>query len=395
MKIAQFTSSLIEPLGGAEQYCLALARHQKRDGHDVTVLTGWIDDGVAEALRADGIAVTVLPTKRPYSPDQHGSSAREKIDFHAREVLDSRRRTPAMRAIEEARFDVLHVHRFAGFGTSVLRVRGARVVHTVHDFTLVHTSASLVGPGAEAATPSLLQSIRSRMLLAGLSSRTIVIFPTARTRERHDEWGLDTARFDSVVVPHGWPTAGVPTPTGEVPDDSLGFLFLGKLSDHKGLPTLLEAWGDGIPGARLRVAGDGPLLEDVLSNGAVEPLGWLGDDARARALAVADVLVFPSTWPENFPIVVAESMLAGVPVLTTTVASPPLVDHGESGLVVGPGASALRAGMESLVADRMLVSRLSAGAEGRAAGLDMAAHVTAIVALYATGAADRRSLSVR
>ena len=42
MKIAQFVSSFLTPLGGAEQYCLELSRWLRDAGHDVTIITGWI-----------------------------------------------------------------------------------------------------------------------------------------------------------------------------------------------------------------------------------------------------------------------------------------------------------------------------------------------------------------
>jgi glycosyltransferase involved in cell wall biosynthesis len=382
MKISQFTSSLIEPLGGAEQYCLALARHQRRAGHDVTVVTGWADDSVVAALEADGIKVWVLPSSRPYSPDRQGGSLGAKLRFHALELVDSVRHTRATLALEAGRFDVVHVHRFSGFGTAVLRVRGTRVVHTVHDFSLVDTSASLVRDGKLLQQPSRAQSVRSTLATRRLSPETTFIFPSARTRDRHSEWGFRTSRFDSRVIPHGWPFpdsgASAMRPTG----GELNVLFLGKLAEHKGVPLLLDAWGAGIPGAVLRIAGDGPLAERVAANPAVEHLGWLDEARRAAELARADVLVFPSRWPENFPIVVAESVLAGVPVVTTTIASPPLVDDGESGLLTEAVPDALRGALVRLTSDRGLLSRLAAGAASRATQLDMAAHGEAIIDAY-------------
>lgn len=382
LRIAQFTSTLIEPLGGAEQYCLALARHQKSLGHDVTVVAGWADDSVVEQLAADGIPVVLMPTSRPYCPDRPGPSLGAKLRFHSAELLDSMRRTHATRELERLAFDVLHVHRYAGFGTSVLRVVSSRVVHTVHDYTLVDTSASLVRDGKLLTRRSLVQRVRSTLAVRGLPHEITLVFPSARTRDRHDEWGFETSAFDSIVVPHGWPAAPAVAPRPTRAHDDVVVLFLGKLAGHKGIDMLLEAWNGGIPGARLRIAGDGPLASQVISDVSVEPLGWLDADGRASALADADALIVPSLWPENFPIVVAESMLAGVPVITTTVASPPLVDDRDSGLLAEPTAEGLRAAIETLVADRALLARLATGAALRAHQLDMDAHDDAIIGSY-------------
>lgn len=166
----------------------------------------------------------------------------------------------------------------------------------------------------------------------------------------------------------------------------LRVLFLGKLAEHKGIPLLLDAWGAGVPGATLTVGGDGPLRDAVSAADAVVAAGWLDEAGRARALAETDLLVMPSRWAENFPIVVAEALLAGVPVLTTTTASPPLVVDGDSGLVVPPTAAALRGAIERLVDDRALRAALRAGATRRAEELDMDRHVDRVLEHYGASA---------
>ena len=381
MRIAQFTSSLLEPLGGAEQYVLALAGRQHDDGHDVTVVTGWIDSQVASSLRERGIRVLTLESPRPYRPDLKGPDLASKLRFHGLEMLDSLRRTAATRAIEREGFDVVHVHRFAGFGASVLAVRGARVVHTVHDYGLVDSSASLVKDGVIPDGPSRAQRLRHGLLARRLSSDLTVIFPTEATRDRHAAWGLDLRRVDSRVIPHGWPEPR--RERGHVgKEPGTTFLYLGKLEPHKGIALLLEAWGDGVPAARLRVGGDGLLAASVRDASSVEHLGWLDSENRTVELDRADALVLPSQWPENFPIVVAESLLTGTPVITTTVAAPPLVDDGISGLVVAPDPVSLRRAFADFAADPELRARLAAGAAARSGCLDMALHSAAIIDAY-------------
>jgi glycosyltransferase involved in cell wall biosynthesis len=177
------------------------------------------------------------------------------------------------------------------------------------------------------------------------------------------------------------------------------FLFLGKLLPAKGVDLLLAAWGAGIPGAELWIAGTGPLDDRVAAAasadrtvhdrtgdgqdraGSVRALGWLDETARRTALAAASVLVLPSTWPENFPLSAAEGILAGLPVLSTTVAAPPVVVEGETGLLVEAEAESLRAGMVALL-DGELRRRLASGARAAAAELDFDAHAARIEAQY-------------
>lgn len=407
-------SSLLAPLGGAEQYCLEIARGQREAGHELTIITGWASPEVVDALAADGIAVQVVPNWRPYPPDRKGPRVAAAL-FHGLDLLGSIRTPRRMRralaadAATGQPWDVVHLHRVAGFGTALLRSTPAPVVFTVHDYSLVDTGAFLVRDGVVPDGPSRVQAMRTDVIRRTLG-RTHLVFPSARLRDTHARFGLAHPGTDS-VIPHGWrierpagaaatpaaPTtpattaspdavAGTPATPAAASDGPVVFLFLGKLLTDKGVDLLLEAWGDGIPGAELRFAGAGPdaaAVEDAAAAGRVRMLGWIDEDARRVALDEADVLVLPSLWPENFQLAAAEGVLAGLPIIATTIASPPVVLDGESGLLAEPTPDALRAALVGLLDDTER-GRLSAGARARAADLDFDLHLRRIDALYAS-----------
>ncbi|UJW31210.1 glycosyltransferase family 4 protein [Saccharothrix sp. AJ9571] len=101
-------------------------------------------------------------------------------------------------------------------------------------------------------------------------------------------------------------------------------LFVGLLVERKGVLDLLRALAT--PGtmpadARLTIVGDGPQRADVERAAAQPPLAGRVDVLGFRSdvpaqLAAADALVLPSTM-EQQPLVVAEAMMAGKPVLAT------------------------------------------------------------------------------
>jgi glycosyltransferase involved in cell wall biosynthesis len=65
---------------------------------------------------------------------------------------------------------------------------------------------------------------------------------------------------DRIEVGGGFVEGDVPAP-GELPGDA--FLYVGRLSEEKGVRVLLEAWRR-VPGdAALRIIGDGPLRPAV------------------------------------------------------------------------------------------------------------------------------------
>ncbi|MGE3447042.1 MAG: glycosyltransferase [Microbacteriaceae bacterium] len=380
MKVAHVIGSLLEPLGGAEQYVVEVARAQAAAGHEVAVVTGWASAPVVARLLADGVSVEVTPVRRPYPPDRRGSRPAALL-FHALDLLDSIRTPRALRRVLARDWDVVHAHRVAGLGAGLLRSTTAPVVVTVHDYSLVDTRSSLLRGGMVAVRPPLVQRLRTRVTSRAVE-RARLIFPSEELRERHRAWGLRVPA--SEVVPHGWrigaARSGRGTDTGPVV-----FLFLGKLLPTKGVPQLLEAWGDGIPGAELWIAGAGPLAAAVAA-APVRALGWLDATGRDTALAAASAMVLPSTGPEIFLLAAAEGALAGLPVISTTVAAPPAVRDGVSGILTGADPAALRAAMLHLM-DPVERARLAAGARQFAAELDLDRHLERVHAVYAAAGA--------
>ncbi len=153
------------------------------------------------------------------------------------------------------------------------------------------------------------------------------------------------------VVPVG---VDVPDVTVE-PDDPPHVLFVGRLSEEKGVLELLEA-ARGLP---LVVVGDGPLRERV-----PDAVGFVPRSELANYLDRAAVVVCPSRR-EGYGVVAREAMAHGRPVVATDVGGlPEAVIDGQTGLLVQPGdAAALRSALDRLLGDAELRARL--GAAGR------------------------------
>ncbi len=374
MKIVQFTSSLISPLGGAEQYCIEISRWLRDHGHDVTIMTGWITPEVQQSLEAEGLRVVVVRSRRPYPPDRKGPKLAALL-FHLLDLIGTLWLSPALRdAVRGA--DVVHVHRLAGFGTAILRHPG--VVMTVHDYGLVDTTTTLLRRGAQVDAP-LLQRLRAT-LISRTARDARLIFPTGRLRDKHAEWGM-TMPNRTEVIPHGWRVKATVAAPKSGP---IVYLFLGKLVEAKGISLLLEAWGEGVAGAELWIAGAGELEPEVqraAAAGKVRYLGWLDEGQRSAALAAASVLVAPSLWPEIFLLGAAEGVLAGLPLVSTTIAAPPVLEHDRNGLLAEPNATDLRATLLRLREPR-LRARLGYGSVSMAGELDFDKHGDRVLRVY-------------
>jgi glycosyltransferase involved in cell wall biosynthesis len=150
--------------------------------------------------------------------------------------------------------------------------------------------------------------------------------------------GLPAGRVE--VLPNFLePDPGMTRDPGITRDPRKGFLFAGRLSEEKGVATLLSAAA--LAPGLVRVAGQGPLSSLVVAAAAagdVEALGQLDKNAVLDQLRRATAMVLPSVWYEGFPVSVLEAFATGTPVIASRIGSlAELIDDGVTGLLVTPG----------------------------------------------------------
>ena len=134
---------------------------------------------------------------------------------------------------------------------------------------------------------------------------------------------------------------------GDVPRK--GILFVGRLSEEKGVPVLVRAAAFA-PGL-VSVAGRGPLsplVEAAALAGDLAALGYLEKGAVFTQMRASIAMVLPSVWFEGMPVSVLEAYATGTPVIASGIGSlAELVTDGVTGLLAKPGD-------ERDLADRLL-----------------------------------------
>ena len=119
-------------------------------------------------------------------------------------------------------------------------------------------------------------------------------------------------------------------------------LFVGRLSPEKGIDTMLAAWsllGETVP---LKIVGDGPLRDQVITTAksvsTIEHLGHLDNEQVLSLMQDALFLVFPSLLYENFPMTIIEAFATGLPVLASNLGNTAtLIQSRQTGLHFKPG----------------------------------------------------------
>ena len=234
--------------------------------------------------------------------------------------------------------------------------------------------------GQVAAAPVVARDIRRRTASARHVFETIDLFvaPSRALGEEYVRLGLPEARLQ--VSDYGFRavdargtarrvrTMGAPGPgpvSGHSSAAPLRIGFVGTVVWHKGVHVLLEA-ARGLSGTfQIHVHGDlavwpgySERLRRMAAGLPVVFHGGFGDDGRAAVYGALDVLVVPSLWPENSPLVIHEAFLHGVAVVAARVGGiPGLVTDGTDGLLYDAFSSdALRAALQRFIDDASLAA---------------------------------------
>jgi len=112
-----------------------------------------------------------------------------------------------------------------------------------------------------------------------------------------------------------------------------GALFVGRLSEEKGIKTLIAAWKN--LEISLHIAGSGPLekLFFELPNSSIKSLGMLDKESVKQEMQQAAFLVMPSEWYEGFPMVLVEAFSQGLPVVASKLGGmAEIIEDGVTGL---------------------------------------------------------------
>jgi glycosyltransferase involved in cell wall biosynthesis len=168
------------------------------------------------------------------------------------------------------------------------------------------------------------------------------------------------------VVPYGFPLAKEKQYRSFTGNQKLKVLFVGGLSQRKGLSYLFKAINDLGAHVCLTIVGRGgvddckPLAENIRKHTWIETLPHT---KVLELMCEHDILIFPSLF-EGFGQVITEAMARGTPVITTDrTAGADIIKHGENGWLVSAGcAGAISNALEQILLRPQVIADVGAAA---------------------------------
>ncbi|MFC4449629.1 glycosyltransferase family 4 protein [Halorussus aquaticus] len=388
--------------GGTELYTRDLAAALAEQGHEVAVAAprGADESSGSDSLRESDCE---RPDAETFDlPDSGGETAPavggRPLDAVVRPAVDDRFRG----VLADWDPDVVHLQHFKHLSATlpaICEARGVACVATLHDFWPICHREQLYRPeerpcsgpesvekcadcyrraavgdgratdggtaGRATGDPAVdAVARRDDALRDALSATDRLVAPSRFLRETFVAFGASPERVEQC-------RNGIRVErfedTGFDPDSRLRVGYAGRVTERKGVHLLAAAAGE-VEGADLHVFGRfDPESDDyharlaALADGETTFHGWYAD--RATPYREMDVLVLPSVWYENSPLVIQEAFASGVPVVTADVGGmAELVRDGEDGLTVPVGdADGLRDALSRLARNPDLVADLREG----------------------------------
>ena len=376
-----------EVLGGTERYILDVTGALEERGHEVHLFA--MSDTRSERT----------PVRQVFH-----ARARNLLALYLKRTFFYPALYRALRAyLRETRPDVVHLHNNYRCAITVnLALRGQRVVQTVHDYTALYPTA-FCAKERSCAGRSPFVAVRHGclnwkvFLAAGwllynrrFLDRRIVRRFIAPSRDLAGH--LERRGYRDV---HHLPnfTLEPVSPIEPFPEKPI-VLYVGSLIAHKGVEVLLRAFAQvsgAVEDAALWLVGSGPdegRLQDLageLRLPGVRFLGHQGHAALALFYKAARVVVIPSLWLENAPLVAYEAMAHRRPILASAVGGlSELVLDGHNGYVCRRGdATSFGDRLLSLLQNAELCESMGSHGAARLAELgDPDQHLERLLALY-------------
>ncbi|MDB5714714.1 MAG: glycosyltransferase [Sphingomonadales bacterium] len=316
-------SSVYPPhvVGGAEKVVEMLAEAQVARGHQVAAAYLTRDEQPTGVRHG----VTVFPQESRnlvWMEDVFRQPRLKRTANKLGQMINYSAAQDFRMAMTNFKPDIVHTHSMVELPPMIwshVAASGAKAVHTLHDYDLLCSRASMFRNGRSCEGQHA--SCRVTSLWKGHFAKTIdaVAAVSAPVLAEHRRFGMfedmSSARARVIWNAVAERAGGAPDRPSRSGDFVFG--FLGRLVPEKGITTLIEACHLLPPGGwRLAVAGRAQEGDDVYRAQAGDlPIDFLGFTDPRAFLDSIDVLVVPSIWREPFGLTVVEAFAQGVPVI--------------------------------------------------------------------------------
>lgn len=324
--------------GGAEVVAINMANDLEKRGYEIGIFTMDYPQNLSPANFYTASQVD-------FSGGLGG-----RIKFAMRTMGFQGIKSSFKKALQEFKPDIVHLHNVHSYLSPVVvklaKEFGCKVVWTLHDYKLACPAYSCLNRGSicEKCFTSKFNVVKERCFKESLPASILAYFEAKKWNVKKLQRYVDYFVCPSAFIKRQMLKAGLQEDklkvvcnfvdpikldqlkSEEIPDTREDFyVYVGRLSEEKGVATLLKAAKD-LP-YKLMLVGGGHLYDGFIAEYGkcenIEILGHQPAEKVAEILLSAKCLVLPSECYENNPLSVIEALCAGIPIVGANIGGIP------------------------------------------------------------------------
>lgn len=345
MKILM-VNKFLYPNGGSETYIFKLGDYLKSIGHQVQYF----------GMEHEGRCVSNNAQQYTSDMDFHGGNKLKKITYPFKTIYSAEAKKKISIVLDDFQPDVIHLNNFNYqltpsiiYAVNDYKKRAGKkvkLIFTAHDYQLICPNHMMKNPGTgencdkciggkfiNCTKGGCIHSSKAKSLI-GTAEATI--YNALKTYKYIDtiiccsefmKSKMDTNPLfaKKTVAMHNFIDSVEKKETEK--EDYV--LYFGRYAEEKGIDTIISA-----KGVNFVCAGSGDMENQINAQPHIKNVGFKTGKELEDLIRKAKCSVYPSTWYENCPFSVMESIMYGTPVVGADIGGiPELIDDGVTGIL--------------------------------------------------------------
>ena len=391
MKIC-FISNLYPPyqVGGAEVYVKTIAEELAKKGNEIIVITtSPSNKDYAEKINGVKILRIAIPNIYPMYVHTKSNIILKPV-WHLIDIWNPFAYLKIRKILKNEKPDIVHIHNYKGFSLSVFdAVNSLKIpfLFTLHDYSLICPKANLLNRKEEICNNPSIFCKFYRILQRRLLNDKVkfVLAPSQFVLDfLHKESFFKNSR--RVKLP-----LGIKIKKKKIKKDYniIDILFVGNVSKHKGVHILIKAFKKiKEKNVRLHIVGKGKDLEYFKklagNDKRIKFYGFVDKKTLDKLYEKANIVVVPSIWYDNSPVVIYEAFQNGCIVIGSRIGGiPELIKKGFNGYIIEPNRDyLLKEWLKRTISNRKKLQKMSSNSLKSVHQYGLSKHIAELIRLY-------------
>ncbi len=319
-------------MGGAELVAYQIANEFSRLQHDVFVITLYSENDIIAENDVKIYRLKYLNSN--FFAHDRSIFIIKRFLFRIFDIFNPFYLIKYYSIFKKEKPDIIHCHNIEGLSLSVwvaAKLLKIPVIQHLHDYYFSCRHSDLMKKGINCQKQSFFCILRSVILFYFIKHCVkTFISPSSFCYKSQVNFNKNFRKIPCKIIKNGTPLTEILLKKKSFKEGILKVCFIGALTYHKGVDLLISIIKMCIEkklSIEFNIAGKGIMKEEIENlckvSSNVNYVGFLDMNAKIDLYKKMHLMIFPSIWQENNPMVIIESYAMGLPVLGSNTGGVP------------------------------------------------------------------------